>query len=75
VCKMDLSLPSTRWENVRKRILVAIEEEQKRKATISIQSADNSVFVISGSKPQIGNTQVKVTASTADTNFANKGVL
>ena len=33
---MDLSLKSTRWENVRKRILTAIEEERRRNTRLVV---------------------------------------
>lgn len=68
---MNLALKDTKWENVRKRIRIAIEEEKRGKASISIQAADSTLIVDAGQAEEPGK-NILMTVSTSDSGLAGK---
>ena len=62
---MNLALKDTKWENVRKRIRIAIEEEKRRKANIFIQGA-NSPFFDNGGQAEGTSENILVTVNASD---------
>lgn len=69
---MDLALKSTKWESVRERIRIAIEEEQKGKAAVLIQGADDAVIAGLGQVEEVGG-NVLVTVNAGDSGLGDKG--
>jgi translation initiation factor 1 (eIF-1/SUI1) len=69
---MNLALKDTKWENVRKRIRIAIEEEKRRKATISIQGADGT-FIAGAKQVEEPIKNILVTATASDSGLASQG--
>ena len=69
---MDLALKSTRWENVRKRIRTAIEEEKKRKAAILIKSVDDGSVGGAGEVEEPSE-NILVAVSAGDSGITDRG--
>ena len=68
---MNFALKSTKWENVRKRIRTAIEEEKRRNATILIQGVDDTLIADAGQVEEHGK-NILVTVNTSDSGLAGK---
>ena len=68
---MNLALKSTKWENVRERIRIAIEEEKRRNATILIQAVDDTLIAGAGQVEEPSE-NILVIVSAGDSGFAGK---
>ena len=69
---MNLALKGTKWENVRKRIRIAIEEEKRRNATILIQGVDDTLIADAGQVEEPSE-NILVTINAGDSGLADKG--
>jgi len=69
---MDFALKSTKWENVRKRIRIAIEEEKRRNETILIKGVDDAVIADAGQVEEPSE-NILVTVNAGDSGLAGKG--
>ena len=68
---MNLALKSTKWENVRERIRIALEEEKRRNATILIQTADDT-FIAGAGQVEEPSENILVIVSAGDSGLAGK---